>query len=233
MLMNKPLKKLTSILFLISIIYLATGCDSNVLNPSADNFSLSIATPTVLAKSSVDSLTFTSVKLLIRDIKFEQEGTNGEESELKVGPFVVNLDLTGITNTVTVMNIPSGTYDEIVFKIHKADENETPPDPEFKEGNNSDQRYSVIVKGTFNGNPFEYKSKKSAEQKIKLTAPVVIDASKSINLTLEVDPSKWFDNNGSILNPSDSSNANIIDGLIHDSFKNVFEDDDKDGNPDD
>ncbi len=228
------IKNLLLIIVLFTSILLVPGCGGNndAVGPVAENFSLSIATPKGLTKNTADVIKFTSVKLLVRDLKFEKESSEDGGNEVKIGPFVVNLDLTGTINTVSVVNIPNGTYDEIKFEIHKVDGNETPPDPEFKDGTNNDQRYSVIVKGTFNGNSFVYKSKKSASQKIKLTSPVAIDGTKTFNVTLTVDPSKWFNNNGTILDPTNTANENIIDNLIHDTIKDVFKDDNKDGDPD-
>lgn len=234
MLKNKSFNILIPVLYLFTLIFITPGCsDDDVVGPVAENFSLSISTPSGLTKTSANVIKFTSVKILIRDLKFEKENTDSTEIEVKVGPFVVNLDLTGTVNTIAVSNIPTGTYDEIVFKIHKVDGNETPPDPEFKEGTNNDQRYSIIVKGTFNDSAFVYKSKKSAEQKIKLSSPILIDESKTFNVTLKVDPSKWFNNNGTILDPRDTNNESIIDNLIHDTIKDVFKDDDKNGLSDD
>ncbi|MCH7974498.1 MAG: hypothetical protein IH949_11565 [Bacteroidetes bacterium] len=236
MLKNKLFNTLIPIVFLFTVILITPGCTgsgNDVVGSVAENFSLSIFTPSGLTKNTADVIKFTSVKLLIRDLKFEKENTEGTGSEVKIGPFVINLNLTGTINTVVVVNIPNGTYDEIAFKIHKVGGSETPPDPEFKEGDNNDQRYSVIVKGTFNGNTFVYKSKKSAQQKIKLKSPITIDGSKTFNVTLIVDPSKWFDDNGTILDPRDQSNESKIDNLIKDNIKQVFRDDNKDGKSDD
>lgn len=236
MLKNKSFNILIPIIFLFTVILITPGCsgsDDNVVGPVAENFSLSVSTPSGLTKNTADVIKFTSVKLLIRDLKFEKENTEGTGSEVKIGPFVINLNLTGTINTVAVVNIPNGTYDEIAFKIHKVEDNETPPDPEFKEGTSGNQRFSVIVKGTFNGNTFIYKSRKSVQQKIKLSTPITIDGSKTFNVTLIVDPSKWFDDNGTILDPRDSSNESKIDNLIKDNIKQVFRDDNKDGKSDD
>jgi len=233
---NIKFKVLIPIAFLFSLVFIISGCsssDSNVTGPVAENFSISIFTPSGLTKTSANVIKFTSVKILVRDLKFEKENIDGTESEVKVGPFVVALNLTGTITTIAVSNIPNGTYDEIVFKIHKVDGNETPPDPEFKDGTNNDQRYSIIVKGTFNDSAFVYKSKKSAEQKIKLLSATAIDGSKTFNVTLKIDPSKWFNNNGTILDPRDINNENIIDNLIHNTIKDVFKDDDKNGISDD
>lgn len=233
---NKSFHNLRLSIFLFTVILIIPGCtnsDNNTVGPVTENFSLSISTPSGLTKITTDVMKFTSVKLLVSDLKFEKDDIDGEEKEVKIGPFVVNLNLDGKINTIAVTNVPNGTYDEIAFKIHKVEGNETPPDPEFKDGTNNDQRYSIIVKGTFNGNTFVYKSKKTAVQKIKLTSPITIDGTKSFNVTLIVDPSKWFNDNGTILDPRDPNNENKIDNLIKDNIKNIFEDNDKDGKEDD
>ena len=81
------------------------------------------------------------------------------------------MNLNGITTDFAVSNIPAGVYDEIKFKLHQIEGSEIPPDPEFKDG---DERYSVIVKGSYNSIPFVYKSKKSANQELEFEPPITI-----------------------------------------------------------
>ena len=202
--------------------------------------SLSFSTPDLSRKISADTIVLDTVKILLRDVKLENESdeNDGEHNEhsdevnIKIGPFVVYLNLNGVTTDFAVSNIPPGSYNHIKFEIHKLEASETPPDPEFKDGDDSSLRYSVIVKGMYNSNPFIYKSRKSAHQIIRLETPLLIEPNTITNLTITVDPSMWFVKNDLILDPTNPADENDIDNNIKDSFKQCFRDDDHDGGND-
>lgn len=212
------------------------GCDTT--ETTGGNVSLSFSPGTSLQKVNAD-IQLTEVKILLRDIKLEKESDGESEGDdetecenVKVGPFVVNLNLNGTTTDFVVNNIPVGIYDELKFEIHKLEASETPPDPEFKDGDDSSLRYSVIAKGTFNSNPFIYKSKKSAHQELEFENMLVVEENTSTNLTITVDPYTWFYKEGVSLDPTDPANDDDIDHNIEHSFKKAFEDDDHDGEKD-
>jgi hypothetical protein len=166
-----------------------------------------------------------TVKILLRDIKLKNQSGN-DEKNIKVGPFVVYLSLTGTTTDFAVGNVPPGNYDRIRFKVHTLEDSETPPDPEFKEGY---LRYSVIVKGKYNYIPFVYKSKKSAHQDLKLESPVKVEDNSTANLTITIDIVNWFYKDNILMDPNDPTNENDINNNIKHSFKRCFRDDDRDG----
>lgn len=236
-------------LFAVFIVFQLQGCDTN--SPESTALSLSFATNQGLNKANLVSIELDTVKILIRDVKLENESesdsadsvsnsemdfnmdSNMDSEDIKVGPFVVYLNLNGITTDFAVNNIPAGLYNEIKFKIHQIEGSEVPPDPEFKEGSDNSLRYSVIVKGKYNSVPFVYKSRKPAHQKVKLDTPLEVKDNTLTNLTITVDPASWFMDGQTELDPTDSSNANIIDNNIAKSFKGAFKDDDHDGRHDD
>lgn len=236
-------------LFAVFIVFQLQGCDTN--SPDSTALSLSFATNQGLNKANLVSIELDTVKILIRNVKLENESesdsadsvsnseidfnmdSNMDSKDIKVGPFVVYLNLNGITTDFAVNNIPAGLYNEIKFKIHQIEGSEVPPDPEFKEGSNNSLRYSVIVKGKYNSVPFVYKSRKPAYQKVKLDTPLEVKDNTLTNLTITVDPESWFMDGQTELDPTDSSNANIIDNNIAKSFKRAFKDDDHDGRHDD
>ena len=229
--------KSISFVLIAFLLLLIQGCDST--ETTDGTVSLSFSTPSLNQKISADSIALDTVKILIRDIKlgFESEDDDGfghdsDDVSVKVGPVVVYLNLNGVTTDFAVSNIPSGTYNKVKFKIHKIEASETPPDPEFKEGDDSSLRYSVIIKGIYNSNPFIYKSRKSAHQKIELENPLVVEPNTATNLTITVDPSTWFIKDGVILDPGDPANENDIDNNIKDSFKRCFKDNDHGGDDD-
>lgn len=215
-------------IFNILTIGLFSACDTAETNNS--NVSLSFSNQT-LAKILDDSIELDTVKILIRDIKIKNQSGNNEPN-LKVGPFVVHLELNGMTTDFAVGDIPPGSYDRVRFSVHKIEDSETPPDPEFKEGKESNLRYSVIVKGKYNSEVFIYKSRKSAHQDLKLETPIEVEANEIANLTITIDPFSWFYNGTTLLDPTDLDNENEIDNNIKDSFKKCFRDDNHDGTTD-
>lgn len=202
------------------------GCSSIV--PDDAQVTLSFTNGTVIEKIKGDTIQLDTVKILLRDIKIKNQSTN-DTSSVKTGPFVVVINLAGVTTDFAIGNIPPGYYDRIKFKVHKIEGSEIPPDPEFKEGSNESLRYSVIVKGVFNSTPFIYKSRKSAHQDLKLDSPLVVEENGTANLTIIVDPYSWFTDGTTLLDPADTSNSNEIDNNIKDSFKKAFQDNNHDG----
>jgi len=242
MLIRKILSNWYKSFAFFSLLVLLSACDTTENNTGAVSLNFGPGS-SALGKANVDGLVLNEVKILLRDIKLEHEDgedfesdseseSDDQEENIKVGPFVVNLNVGGVTTDFAVNGIPAGTYDEIKFKIHKLEASETPPDPEFKEGNDSSQRYSVIVKGTYNSIPFVYKSRKSAHQELEFNPPIIIEAGTAVSLTITVDPNSWFYKDGLLLDPSNSSNENDIDNNIEKSFKKAFEDNDDDGEED-
>lgn len=228
-------------LFIPALLILLISCDTTENNNSV--VSLNFSSGSRLSKTNIDELELTEVKILLRDVKLEhdddedfesdsQSDVNDDEEYVKVGPFVVNLNLSGMTTDVAVGVIPSGVYEEVKFKIHQIQGSEVPPDPEFKEGENESKRYSVIVKGNYNGEPFVYKSRKPAHQHLELNPPLSVEENSELSLTITVDPYSWFFKNNILLNPNDSSNVNDIDNNIAQSFKKAFKDDNDDGEED-
>lgn len=228
-------------LFIPVFLLLLISCDTTENNSAV--VSLNFAPGSGLGKVNLDELELTEVKILLRDLKLEYDDDEGFESDsqsdenddeeyVKVGPFVVNLNLSGMTTDVTVAGIPAGIYEEVKFKIHQVQASEIPPDPEFKESENESEGYSVIVKGNYNGEPFVYKSRKPAHQNLELNPPLSIEENSDVSLTITVDPYSWFYKNDILLNPNDSSNVNDIENNIAQSFKKAFKDDNDDGEED-
>ena len=216
------------LLFILSagaFIFLS-GCGS--IEPVDAKVTLSFNSGTAVEKINDDTIQLDTVKILLRDIKMKNQSTN-DTASVKAGPFVVNINLAGVTTDFAIGNIPPGYYDRVKLKVHKMIGLESPPDPDFKEGYDESLRYSVIVKGAFNSIPFIYKSRKSAHQDLKLDSPLIVEENGTANLTITVDPFSWFTDGSKLLDPADSSNSNEIDNNIKDSFKKAFQDDNHDG----
>ncbi len=206
--------------------------DSTVTPPQTDNLSLNIMSTTDSAGDSQSYFIIDTVKILLKDIKLNVSNSNQDSTNFKTGPFVLFLNLTSGINEISTSMIPSGSYDKIKFEIHKLNNNEVTPDPEFSDATGT---YSVIVKGRYLGNHFVYKSSKSAHQMITFPDIIPVATSARTNITLIVKPYIWFISNGVYLDPNVSSNSNDIDNNIKINFKNnlkAFRDNDKNGVPD-
>jgi hypothetical protein len=225
------INKLTLLSFAASLLLLFafTGCDTS--ENTSGTVSLSFSKGTTLLKINDDIIELDTVKILIRDIKIKSKSGTASTS-IKVGPFIVKLNLTGSTTDFAVSGIPANSYDRIKFEIHKIEASETLSDPEFREGTDESLRYSVIVKGKFNTVPFIYKSRKSAKQDLHLENPVTVDENGIANLTITVDPFTWFTDSTNIIDPTNPANENDIDNKIKESFKKAFRDNNHDGNED-
>lgn len=224
------------------LLFVISGCDTtNSTNDDTTSLSLSLAVQN--ANQTTDNTTqsshlaITEAKILIRKIELESDleddGIADDSLNFETGPMAVNLNLDGSLNPISVNEVPAGRYDEIEFEIHKPEDNETPPDPDFKIGTSGDERFSVIVRGIYNGQDFLYRSTENMEQEIELGSPLVIEERQgNINVTLTIDLSRWFvDENGNNLDPTLEDNRDEIDESIKRSFE-AYEDNDEDGEED-
>lgn len=227
-------KKLAGLVFIFIIGFVA-GCSNDPISPSASSLNTEgNLTLSVMSDESVidaGEIIITEAKCLIGEVELETEPSS-ESIHLQINPFAVNLNSLNSAQLVASVNIPEGTYNKIKFQIHKPEDNETPPDPEFKTGESGNQRFSVIVKGIYNGNSFVYKSRKTANLVFSLSNSLLIQQG-SRNLTMIINPSQWFIDGSSILDPRESSNENKIDNNIKNSFRSIIRDDNRDGQPDD
>jgi len=229
--------KKKSVFLLIPILFAAmftmTGCDENggILIPSgATDLTVSTKADDGAQDNPADVVVITEAKVLITNIQYQRE-RDGRDQLHHPGPYAVNLNLAGSLTKIMTGYIVRDIYTKAKFRIHKPDATETIPDPDFREGTADNQRYSFIVKGTFNGVPFVYKSKQAME--------VVIDMNKATNLNLKeqnismvFNKTMWFKSDTTVLNPNTAANAPVIDANIKNSFVNAFQDDNKDGVPD-
>lgn len=223
---------LFGLLFAAMLIFMAGCSDDSVTNTGtgsgSDNVTMSVKTDETVVDNP--ALVITEAKALVTEVEVESEPSNGSGQHIRISPFVIYFNMSGTLISVTSGNIPQGNYNKIKFQLHKPEDTETIPDPDFRTGTSGNQRYSFIVKGTYNGNSFVFRSRRSANLVINFNTLINLQTS-SKNITVLVNPSKWF-SNGS-LNPADPNNEDAIDDNIKDSFVRAFRDDNKDGFPDD
>ncbi len=240
---NLKKKNTSGYIFIILAAFIlagVAGCgQDNTVQPvssGSNNLSFSSASDKqVNGNNPQSTLELFEAKVLINDLKINIEGRDDDEhcASIKTGPFVIVLNLDSKVTEVTSASIPAGNYKKVKFEIHKLQGNEVSPDPDFVDMNG---RYSVVVRGAFNGLPFVYKSSVTANQQVFLQKTLAVTTSEYLNLTFYASPMVWFaDENGILLDPSLEINRGIIDANIKNNLKHhirVFVDNDRDGKPD-
>lgn len=220
--------------FLLALLVAGvTSCNDSTTGPSnAANVTFTLKTSTTPGSSDArTAIVLQSAKVLLKQVKFHN-ALSDDSLDVKVGPVAVLLALSGGSTEFLVSPVPAGLYDQVRFHLHKPEDSEPIPDPEFREGSSGDQRFSVIVRGEYNGVPFVYKSRRNTEQRMDIAPPLSVEDGVPVNVTLVVDPNMWFTNNGVEIDPTDPQNADMIDDLIKASFRSAFKDNDRDGIPD-
>mgnify|MGYP006908244900 CR=1 FL=1 len=221
------------LLMMLMLGFLFSGCsefDSVAGGETGnENDNATISSKVETSDNPSATMNISEAKFLLRDVKFRR--TDGSEGEIKVGPIVVNLDMSGNIRANIRGSIPAGTFNRLRFKIHKPEDNEVVSDPDFKEGTSGSRRYSVVAKGTYNGAPFVYKSRKSINMELALQGAFTIEQGQDINVTIIMDPYQWFRSGSDYLDPSNENNENTIDDKLRDAFKRVFLDNDLNGQP--
>ncbi len=199
--------------------------------PVTDNLSVSaVGVGEALGKASLQHVILDTVKILIKHVVLMPTGSM-VFPDFKTGPFVVQL--TDSLKPLTVGHMTPGSYDRVKFEIHKADAIETLPDPDFRDGPQGHDRYSLIIIGRYRGSWFVFKSRSTINQTLTLDTPLVIDETTSdANVTLQLDMASWFTDRAGDLDPTDDQPSNVaaIEKSIRDSFK-AFRDDDRNGLP--
>lgn len=154
----------------------------------------------------------------------EDGGSHGDEQELAVGPFLIDLQDAqldnGISKVFTVTTDP-GDFKEITFKIHKLVGAEAGSDPALAQM----AGLSIRIEGTFNGTPFTFNSSLDEEQEREGNFTLHAGAN---NITFNINPSGWFMNGATPLDPSDPLARAQIESNIKASI-DAFKDDDNRG----
>ncbi|MDH3251654.1 MAG: hypothetical protein OEM41_02615 [Ignavibacteria bacterium] len=219
------------VLFVLLALLLASCSDSATGPENGATVTLNLLSAPAPAKEASTAVVLQSAKVLLKHVRFQHESSN-DSLDVKTGIVAVELSLSGGSTEFAVAPVTVGIYDQVRFRLHKPEDTEPIPDPEFREGAGGDQRYSVIVRGTYNGTPFVYKSRQNAEQRINIAPALTVVSGEPVNVTLLVDPAMWFMNGGTAIDPTDQQNADHIDNQIRASFRSAFRDNNKDGNPD-
>jgi hypothetical protein len=167
-----------------------------------------------------DSLVITEVKFFVEEM--EIESVQNDSLDFERENFIVNLPLDGMPLDIANLDIPAGIYDEFEIEIEKPDDKDVVvTDTDFKDETGD---YSVVVKGTFNGEAFMFRSSEDFEIEIELNSPINLGDDESAVLMISVDVMSWFlGATGEVLDPKNPANTERINENIEASFE-AFED---------
>jgi len=245
------MKKLKTLVILLVSVAVFSACNGLTGSSSVKTAKTQLSVQTASASSSVTPVAGTSsnsnggtttstsgstikidtAKVLIKKVEFHNQIE--DSTEFEAGPFILDLNMDTTVTQIGISNMPHGTYTSVSFEIHKPEPGNAITDSDFVAGPKEDQKYSVVVKGFYNGKHFVFKSQRSAEEHIKLNPPLIVsDTLSSYNATIQVNVNSWFTGrNGSTLDPTNPQNAEMIDRAIQRSFRG-FKDNNEDGHED-
>lgn len=234
---------------LLAVTFGLAGC-SDSTSPEAFRVSLSLAASgpaasvnrivtaqDITLNDGTSELVLTRVALVLREIELERVSAedcldDDDCEEFETGPVLLELPLDGTVTTAVTVDVPADTYDELEFEIHKP---ESSDDAAFIAANPDFSGVSIRVEGTFDGNAFVYTTDLDAEQEIELDPPLMVGETESVNLTLRLDVTTWFENGGTLVDPATANDGGANEGLVENNIEqsiDVFEDDDRDGDDD-
>jgi hypothetical protein len=235
----------------IALVLAASGCNTTSTPVVAGAVQVSFATqatPAVVASRTAmtgdtmvtgsDTLVLTSAEVVLRQIELKTaqttdcgSATGDRCAEVELGPVLVSLPLTpGAEQRFALDSVPNGTYGRLEFEVHKPDDGD-PQDQAFIAANRTFAQISLRVKGTFNGQAFEFTTALDVEQELTLSPELTVAEGSSVNVTIFVDVSTWFLVNGAVVNPT-TANRSTVEQNIRNSFR-AFEDNDRSGSHDD
>lgn len=205
--------------------------------------------------SGSDSLVIRRAQMVLEEIEFESEdhscrrrmaaaGVDTSDRdrrrqycdgfEVEFGPVVVDLPTGDHVNAGATLRVPPGLYDEIKFDIEPLDDHNGRSDDRY--GRPGPRNSSILVEGTFNGEPFVYLSDLEAEVELDFH-PALSIRPGGFNVTIRVDVSGWFTtDDGQVIDPTSANaggpNQALVERNILASLA-AFGDVDRDGRRDD
>lgn len=152
-------------------------------------------------------------------------------ARLETGPMLVELPVDNSVVSMLSLQIPPGAYIALETRVHTVQRSDSggvaflTAHPEFANA-------SVRVEGTFDGAPFVYTGRVSANLELTFDPPITVGTSPT-NVTVHVSIDRWFtDRTGQLIDPRtanvDGANASLVADNIRRSF-HAFEDRDRHG----
>ena len=167
--------------------------------------------------------------------KGDRDHRQGHEcSEMEIGPFLIDLPLGAGPTRKLQVQVDTGNFREIEFKIHKVGSDTG--DAKFLAAHPAFVGTSIRAVGRFDGKAFTYTSDVSAKQETDLDPPLVVKDATITDLTLVVEVGSWFLSGGvGLIDPSTAKPGTPTDAVVRQNIRRsfrIFEDRDHDGRKD-
>lgn len=176
--------------------------------------------------NEVDSIKVANIRVLMTELKMfkSSEDTNSGKM-LRAGPFIYNVDASGVVVVLANGDVPAGMYDKFKLEFHRFSSSQASTyanDPIFKDFATS-ERNSVLIDGFIYknnvGTPFTFKATTTANVLFKFTPAFDLTDGSTNTFAIQIDPKLIFIKGGSILDPTNSKNQNDIDNAIKSTIK--------------
>ena len=247
--MNGIIMKRKGLLIIFAAALLIFNACSESTNPSGtakvgirgtltkNTISSSLKQNTSINEVTVESITVSRIRILIRDLKIK---VNGEDCKIeddddfdssiyKYGPFVIDAKYPISQNFIDTI-LPIGKVNDIEFEIYRLDDSKLSiyaAQPTFAPFATS-ERYSIIINGklTVAGieTDFTYYSKVEGNIHLEYEDEPEIESDRNAVIKIAIDPTYIFKNGNLILDPRASENSSYIDNRIKAALHSEFED---------
>ena len=234
----------------VSVAFRAEQQSAAALGESVASAAISSTGSAVLAISrGSDNVVITRAQVVLRNLKLQPiggtcagEAVVGDDSgndatdddddgcpTIFVGPYLVDIPLTGGETPRLTVNIPEGTYRSVQLRLHKVSDN-SEAERTFRQQHPELVGSSVLIAGTFNGQPFTFTSDITAVSKLDLPDPLVVGAGDE-SITIAIDVAGWFTRIGGTGLLSPVTSRSLIESNIRATFR-AFRDRNRDGRED-
>lgn len=187
-----------------------------------------------------DVIVITKAQLVVRDVKLKSAvaacldddddgsairlgGSPDDDDcpEFRVGPFLVDLPVTGAAGARLSVPVPPGTYSSVRLRLHKVTSSDG-ADAAFRQANPDFRDISVRLQGTYNGTPFIFVNDVNAKLDVPLSAPFVV-GSGGDEVTVLIDLSTWFLRpQGGLYAPALANTPGSVRSSVQNNIKNAF-----------
>jgi hypothetical protein len=146
----------------------------------------SVGLSDITITEGANTLVITRARLVLDEIELEEfsgrdcdnsgSGRDPNCPEIELGPFLVDLPLTGGVRSAISAQIPAGSYHEIEFDVEPVDDSNAGARAFFAAHPDVPRNRSIMIEGTFNGQRFEFTSASRFELELEFEPNLVVGA---------------------------------------------------------
>jgi len=153
---------------------------------------------------------------------------------IRVGPYLVDVPVSGADGARVAVQVPAGTYSLIRLWLHKVTSSDA-ADLAFRQANPAFNGISLRLEGTFNGAPFIFVNDVNAKLTVPLAKPLVVGTGGD-DVTVTIDLSTWFLRaSGGLYSPAMANTPGQVRAQVQNNIRGAFrafKDKNKDGRED-